>query len=112
MRKDYVIDPREQNPWHCIAAVKGKSESFEESMLREVKKETGIHLKTTALLDRDREKHFFHTHLTDANVNNIVRQDGKVLGFFSPKELDTISLSDETKSLITSHKDLLEKVEV
>ncbi len=115
MQKDYILASLGVDPWHFIFGVKGKNESFEETIQREVRKETGIQLKTIeflSCLDNDNEKkYFYHTHLTDDNVNDIVRQDGKILGFFSVKELNSLSLSIVTKLLLKRHQHVLEKVE-
>ncbi|MBI2430606.1 MAG: NUDIX hydrolase [Candidatus Levybacteria bacterium] len=113
MHKDYILATLGEDPWHFIFGVKEKNESFEETIKREVEKETGIQLKSVDFLssldDSVEKKYFYHTHLTDDNVNNIVRRDGKILGFFSLKELDTLSLSLATKLLIRRHRDLLAK---
>lgn len=114
MHKDFILAALGEDPWHFIFGVKEKSESSEETIQREVEKETGIQLNTIEFLScldhNDEKKYFYHTHLTDDNVNNIVRQEGKILGFFSPKELDALSLSHVTKLLLAKHKDLLGKV--
>ena len=110
MHKDYILATLDQNPWHFISGAKEKDESFEETIQREVEKETSIHLKTIELVEHDDNKYFYHTHLTDDNVNNIVRRDGKILEFYSLKEVDKLSLSLSTKLLIGKHRDLLGKV--
>ena len=115
MHKDYILATLGVDPWHFIFGVKEKNESSEETIHREVKKETGIQLKSIEFLsssdDHDEKKYFYHTYLTDDNVNNIVRQDGKILEFFSLKELDSLSLSMVTKLLLQRHKNVLEKVD-
>lgn len=110
MHKDYILATLDQNPWRFISGVKEKDESFEETIQREVEKETSIQLKTIELVEQDEKKYFYHTNLTDDNVNNIVRRDGKILEFYSLKELDKLSLSLSTRLLIARHKDLLGKV--
>ncbi len=115
MHKDYILTTLNQDPWHFIFGIKEKNESSEETVQREVKKETGIQLKIIEFLScldhHNEKKYFYHTHLTDDNVNNIVRQDGKILEFFSLKELNTLSLSIATKLLLKRHKNVLEKVD-
>lgn len=111
--KDYILTTLNQEPWHFIFGVKEKNESFEETIQREVKKETSIQLGTIeflgSLVGEDEKKYFYHTHLTDDNVNNITRRDGKILEFFSLKELDALSLSISTKLFIAKHRGLLDR---
>lgn len=111
MRKDFILDRREQNVMHIIVGVRDGKESFEEAVIKSVKKETGITLKTTRLLSHTSKAYFFHAQLTDADVNSIVRNDGELLEFFSLKELGTLSLTAETQVFFTKHRDLLEKVD-
>lgn len=115
MHKDYLLTTLDQDPWHFIFGVKEKNESSEETIHREVKKETSIQLKTIEFLgsldQQNEKKYFYHSHLTDDNVNNMVRRSGKILGFFSLKELDKLTLTIATKLFITRHRDLLGKAD-
>lgn len=112
MHKDYIVQSLDENPWHFITGVKDKNISCEETIHREVKRETSIELPAVELLgsldDADRKKHFYHATLTDENVNNMVHRDGKILGFFSVKELDSLLLSLSTKLLLSRHRAILE----
>lgn len=112
MRKDIIIDRKEQNFWHFIAGIKDSNQSSEETIKKVVEKEIGIKLSCLELISNEDKEYFYHTNLTDTDVNNIVREEGKIFDFFSLKELDSLSLSVITKSLLTKHKDLLEKVDV
>jgi hypothetical protein len=111
MQKDHILATVEQQPWHFISGVKGKNESCEQTIQREVEKVTSIQLGTIDFLGSDtgegEKKHFYHTRLTDDNVNKIVRQSGKVVGFFSLKEVDKLLLSLTAQLLITRYKYLL-----
>jgi len=115
MQKDYILATLDVNHWHFIGGVGTKNESPEETIQREVKKETSIQLGSLqfleSIVDKNVRKHFYHTHLTDDNVNHIVRRDGKILEFFSVKELDTLSLAVLTQLLLKKHKDLVEKTD-
>lgn len=109
--KDYVLPSSDPTPWHFIFGAKKEHESGEDSVCRMVKKETSIQLDAVEYLgsmqENDEKRFFFHASLTDDNVNNIVRRDGEVVGFFSVKELTGLSLSLFTKQLIGMHADIL-----
>lgn len=102
--RDHVLETLKQNPWHFIVGQKEKNESSEETVYREVEKETSIQLKSIeflgSLVHQSKRKYFYHTHLTDENVNNISCQQGKILGFFSLEELEKLSLIIPRKLLI------------
>lgn len=114
MNKDYVLSPLD-NPWHFITGVHEKHESAEQTITREVKKETSVQLKVIeflgSLVEDNAKKCFYHTHLTDDNVNHIIQQDGKNFGFFSVSELDNLLLSISTKLFIARNKDFLRLVD-
>lgn len=111
MRKDFIRDRHEQNTMHFIIGIKEKKESFEKTVLKAVERETGILLKTIELLSCNEGEYFFHASLTDADVNHIVRGEGEIIEFFSLKELETSMLSEVTRTFITKHRDVLEKVD-
>ncbi len=111
MRRDFVRDRHEQNALHLIVGIKDSSESFEETVLKAVEKETGIRLTAIQPLSHTNNAYFFHAQLTDADVNHIVRGEGDILEFFSLKELGTLSLTTETQVFVTKHRDLLETVD-
>lgn len=111
MRKDFVIDKSEQNFWHFIAGIKDEDQSYEEAIKNVVEEEIGIELNALELISYGPKEFFYHANLTDENVNNIVRAEGKIFDFFSLKELGGLSLTLLTKLLITKHRDLLEKSE-
>ncbi len=101
-----------QGTWTFISGLKGKNESFEESILRKVKGETHITLFgvefLSSLFYEDRTSYLYHAELTDDNVNNIERDEGKSLDFFSLQELEKLSLTPSTRLFIERHKNLLE----
>ncbi|RJQ38040.1 hypothetical protein C4559_02345 [Candidatus Microgenomates bacterium] len=109
--KDLILPGPQPKFWHFIVGAKDKNQSSEENMKKVVQDETGITLDNLELISQNQKESFYHTHLTDENVNNIVRAEGKILEFFSLKELGGLSLSILTKLLITKHKDLLEKAD-
>lgn len=112
MHKDYILETSDANPWHFISGIKDKNATSEETIAREVKRETSIDLPSVEFLGsldgKDRKKYFYHAPLTDENVNNMVHRDGKILGFFSVKELDNLLLSLSTRLLISRHREILE----
>ena len=116
MHKDYILETLDENPWHFISGIGTKNESSKETIQREVKRETNIHLTEVeflgSIVEDGKNKHFYHTRLTDDNVNNMVGREGKILGFFSLKEVDKLLLSLSTKLLIRSQRTFFENVNV
>lgn len=113
MQKDYILSKLD-NPWQCICRFKEKDETSDEAMRREVEKETTIKLKEIILLgskkDKENKQYFYHSQLTDDNVNKIVRLEGKILGFFAVKELAKLQISELTKTLFDTYPEILQKV--
>ena len=101
-----------QGTWSFICGLKEGNESLEESIVREVKGETHITLFGVEFLSsqlyEDRTNYLYHAALTDDNVNNIERDEGRSLDFFSVQELEKLPLTPSTKLFIEKHKDLLE----
>lgn len=99
--------------WRFIGRAKEKTKSNEETMYREVERETGIKLSNieyiTTVKDDTAEKHFYHAQLTDTNVNNMKRENGQTIQFFSLKELDKLPLDPNAVQLISLYRDTLEK---
>lgn len=114
VHRDEIFDTQDENPWHFIVGIKEKNKSFEETIFRKVKKEINIQLSTieflSCLLYQNAKKYFYHAQLTDENVNNLIRSDGKIFQFYSPKELDNLKLALSTRLFLIKHKDILEKV--
>ena len=102
--------------WCFIGGVKEKHKSSKETIFRDVERETSIKLEEVELLsDRlysDEKKHFYHAELTDENVNDIKREEGQTLDFFTLRELERLNLSASTKSFVLKHRDLLEQVQI
>lgn len=100
--------------WRFIGRAKEKSKSVEETIFREVEVQTGIKLATVELLgsvtEENEIKHFYHAQLTDTNVNNMNRDKGQTIQFFSIKELDTLPLTMSTKHFISQYREIFEKV--
>jgi len=87
----------ENHPWSFIGETREKKESFENALARRVEKETGIKIENVEFVSES----CYHARLTDENVNNIQRAENQLLDFFSPKELDKLSLSKLTQQFIS-----------
>jgi ADP-ribose pyrophosphatase YjhB (NUDIX family) len=96
--------------------IKEKNKSFEETIYRDVERETSIKLERVELLsdpiNNDRRNHFYHAKLTDENVNDMKREDGQALDFFTFRELNRLNLSALTKLFVAKHRDLLEQTHI
>lgn len=90
-------------PWSFIGGIKDKKESFENAMTRTVEKETGIKIGNVEFIS----EFCYHATLTDDNVNKIQREENQSLDFFTPKELNKLSLSKKTQEFISKHSDVI-----
>ncbi len=116
MHRNSLPNMLQINVWCFIGGVKEKNRSFEETIYRDVERETSIKLKrvelVSDLLYNDEKKHFYHAELTDENVNDIKREEGQTLDFFTLRELDRLNLSALTKLFVVKHRELLEQVHI
>lgn len=100
--------------WSFIGGVKDKNKSSEETIYRDVERETSIKLERVELVSdvlyNNSRRHFYFARLTDENVNDMKREDGQTLDFFNLRELDRLNLSASTKLFVVKHRDLLEQV--
>lgn len=110
--KDYPDHVVEKSAWCFITGIKQENNSLMETIRQRVEEETGISLDTIEFLSsckyKNRIRHFYHGVLTDDNVNNIKRPEGKLINFFSLKELENISLTVSSQLLIEKHRSLLD----
>jgi ADP-ribose pyrophosphatase YjhB (NUDIX family) len=99
--------------WRFIGRNKEKGKSMEETILREVDRQIGIKLPKVEFLstikDDLTQKHFYHGKLTDTQVNNMDREKGQTIQFYSLRELEKIPLSPTTRNFINQHSDIFEK---
>jgi len=106
--------PLIQNPWSFIEAPQEETESFEETILKKVEKETSIKLSEAELLSSEvyenRQKCFYKASLTDNDVNNIMRDEGQTLSFFTFDELENLTLTESAKFFMQKHKKVLENI--
>ncbi len=102
--------PIVQTAWCLIEEEKENTTSFEEAIITKVEEETGIKLIAVKLLtsstSEDIKKYFYHAELTDNDVNNIKRDDGQTLEFFTLPEIEKLSLTISSKAFF----DFLEEV--
>lgn len=112
MMRDVKQVVLKQGTWSFIGGLREENESLEESIVREVEGEMHITLYAVDFLSsqlyEDRTNYLYHAALTDDNVNNIERDEGKSLDFFSLQELEKLPLAPSTRLFIEKHKDLLE----
>ena len=100
--------------WKFIGGTKGAHDSFRDSIVKKVRRITGVNLSEINVLSTivsGKEKtYLYHAKLSDEQVNNIERGEGHLLQFFSFKELETLPLSDTTKLFISKNRDFMEKI--
>ncbi len=101
-RMNSAIDP-EQHEWCLIGGGRGEEESYEQALSRRVEKETNIKIEDVEFLSES----CYHASLTDDNVNNIKRDEGQLLDFFTLREVQKLTLSEATKLFIDKHGALI-----
>ena len=98
-----------KNTWSFIE----KENADESAILKEVEKEMNITIPYATFLiscfDSIIKRNFYHAGLTDGNVNQIQRQDGQELNFFSLKEVELLKLSESSKLLFKKYKNMIEE---
>lgn len=94
---------KEKHPWHLIGALKEKSESFKNAVVRRVEKEMGIKVDKVEFVSES----CYHARLTDHNVNNIKRAEGQLLNFFTLEETRKLLLSNTTQQLLSKYSALI-----
>ncbi|SRR5258706_10556653 len=101
-KMDSPIDD-EKHPWCFISVVREKKEPFEYALSRKVENEMGIKIDNVEFVSEC----CYHARLTDDNVNQIKRTEGKLLDFFTLKEIRKLRLSEPTKEYVTKHAHLM-----
>ena len=100
-----------KSAWCFIEGEKEKNKSFEESMFRKVEKETSLKLTAATLVANwmynNETKCFYHAELTDEHVNNIKREEGQTLDFFTFREVEKLALTVSAAAFVTKYKDFL-----
>lgn len=103
MHKQKGVLDEEQHPWCLIGGLREKTESFEETLQRRVKKETGVKVENVEFVS----ELCYRAELTDDNVNQMQRQEFQLLDFFTPRELSNLFLANSTQKFIAKHVSLI-----
>ena len=90
-------------PWCLIGGIRDKKESFEKALARRVEKEMGIKVEKVEFVSES----CYHARLTDSNVNQIERAEGKLLNFFTLEETKKLFLSDSAQQFIPKFASLI-----
>jgi hypothetical protein len=101
-----------KSTWSFLSVNKLKNKSFKESIIEKVEEDTSIRLSNAEFIAdtifNEQNKHFFHASLTDDNVNNMQRENGLTLQFFTLKEIDKLHLTDLTRIFLEGNKQVIE----
>jgi hypothetical protein len=101
-KSDGVMDTK-QHEWTLIEGAAAKKGLVETEIVRLIEREMGIKISKVDKV----EESYYHAQLTDDNVNEIDRSEGKLLDFFAVKELDNLALSESTSQFISKHSALI-----
>lgn len=92
-----------KNAWSFIAAIKNTKEPLVNTLIKVVEKEMGIKIDNVETITDT----FYHARLSDDNVNQIKRDEDQLLDFFTPKDLEKLSLSQSTSQFISKYGSLI-----
>lgn len=92
-----------KNAWSLLRSSKNSKESFENAFERNVEKEMGIKIKKVEFVSES----CYHAALSDDNVNRITRSEGRLISFFTLKELQKLFLSNSTREFVSKHGALI-----
>ena len=92
-----------KDAWSFIAGDKQNKEPIKNTLLKRVEKEMGIKIDEVECLSDT----YYHARLTDENVNQIKRAEDQLLDFFTLKELQKLSLSNQTADFISKYSSLI-----
>ena len=93
----------EKHDWSFIAEKNTKGKNSKEALKNRIEKETGIKVKDIQYLSG----YFYHTKLTDDDVNNIKRSEGQLLDFFTLSDIHKLKLSNETREFVHEYGHLI-----
>jgi hypothetical protein len=101
-KQNGVLDP-DRHPWNLITVAKNKNFTLDISLKNQVHKEMGIIIENIEIISEN----YYHSRLTDKNVNSIQRSEHQLLDFFTLKETEKLYLSDEASKFILAYPELV-----
>ena len=108
--RDLIINDHIKNVWGFLGEGKLKKNSKKNSVAREITDATKLTLndiEVVELADDADSKVLYHAKLTDDDVNCIVRRSGERLEFYDMNELDNLTLTQATNSIISKNRQKL-----
>ncbi len=110
LQQDDIFKQLQNNTWHLIEKRTTQDQSTQEAITQEVERETHIRLEDVSLLmsmsSQNRREYLFHAQLTDSDVNRIQRAEGRIIQFFTLRELKKLPLAASTNYFLTEDKTL------
>lgn len=101
-----------KNAWSFIGKSISKSEQSEQAIVKEVQAELNITLSSMVLIASQGEYEekitFYQAELTDKNVNEIHRNEGQEIQFFTLKEIEKLVLAPLIQDFLLNHKNNLD----
>ncbi len=92
-----------KDAWSFIAGDKQSKEPIKNTLVKRVEKEMGIKIQEVECLSDT----YYHARLTDENVNQIKRAEDQLLDFFTLKDLQKLSLSNQTADFVLKYGSLI-----
>ena len=112
LQQDDVLNNLPHNDWHFIERIKEKNKTPQETIMREVKRQTEVKLSEVSFVARISRNgnmtYLFHARLNDNNVDNLKRDEGKLLQFFTLQELKRLRLKESTKLFLPEYSAIIE----
>lgn len=110
LQQDDIFKQLQNNTWHLIEKRTTQDQSTQEAITQEVERETHIRLEDVSLLmsmsSQNRREYLFHAQLTDSDVNRIQRAEGRIIQFFTLRELKKLPLEASANYFLTEDKTL------
>jgi hypothetical protein len=103
MYKNNSAIDTEKHDWSFISEKILGGKNNKEALKKRVEKETGIKIKDIEYLSGN----FYHTKLTDDDVNKIKRSEGQLLDFFTLNDIQKLKLSNQTREFVREYGNLI-----
>lgn len=116
LQRENIINTENTHAWHFIKKERANDASAETTIIQEVRNETQVLLDNVTLISKiiygNTIQYLFHSQLSDKNVNNIKRGEGRLLQFFGLNELNKLQIQPSTKMFFLNDKSFFENLSV
>lgn len=116
LQRENIINTQNIHAWHFIKKMRVNDAPAESAIIQEVRNETHVLLDKVTLISKvtygNTIQYLFHSQLSDKNVNNIKRGEGRLLQFFGLNEVNKLQIQPSTKMFFLNNKTFFENLSV